>query len=156
MWFPDGVNEAGGGPQAEAGAELAKGGTKANPPTMSSRSILVVDDEAELRDVVSRVLMDAGHRVTTAANGQEAIARVAQEEFDLVLTDVIMPERDGMQVITEVRKKQPRAKIVAMSGGGHIPRDQYLKIATGLGAHAILEKPFSNRELVDTIAAVFE
>ena len=123
---------------------------------MNSRSILVVDDEAEMRDVVSRVLMDAGHRVTTAADGQEAIARMGVETFDLVLTDVIMPEKDGMQVITAARKKLPQVKIVAMSGGGHIPRDQYLRIATGLGAHAILEKPFSSRELIDTISAVFE
>jgi Response regulator containing CheY-like receiver, AAA-type ATPase, and DNA-binding domains len=123
---------------------------------MNSRSILVVDDEAELRDVVSRVLMDAGYRVTTAADGKEAIARIGGEAFDLILTDVIMPEKDGMQVITEARRKQPQVKIVAMSGGGHIPRDQYLRIASGLGAHAVLEKPFTSRELIDTVVAVFE
>jgi Response regulator containing CheY-like receiver, AAA-type ATPase, and DNA-binding domains len=123
---------------------------------MNGRSILVVDDEEELRDIVGRVLRDAGHRVTTAADGKEAIVTMANEEFDLVLTDVIMPEKDGMQVISEARRKYPRVKIVAMSGGGHIPRDQYLKIATGLGAHAILEKPFSNRELMETVTAVLE
>lgn len=123
---------------------------------MNSRSILVVDDEAELRDVVSRVLMDAGHRVTTAVDGKEAIARMGGEAFDLILTDVIMPEKDGMQVITEARRKQPQVRIVAMSGGGHIPRDQYLRIASGLGAHAVLAKPFTSRELIDTVTAVFE
>ncbi len=123
---------------------------------MNSRSILVVDDEAELRDVVTRVLMGAGHRVTAAVDGQEAIARMGRETFDLVLTDVIMPEKDGMQVITEARKRLPQVEIVAMSGGGHIPREQYLRIATGLGAHAVLEKPFTSRELIDTVAAVFE
>lgn len=123
---------------------------------MKSRSILVVDDEAELRDVVTRVLLDAGHQVTCAVNGQEAVVLLAQRAFDLVLTDVIMPEKDGMQVITEARRKYPQVKIVAMSGGGHIPREHYLKIATGLGAHAVLDKPFSNRELVDAIEAVFD
>ena len=123
---------------------------------MKSCSILVVDDEPELRDVVSQVLTGAGHRVTCAADGRDAIARLATETFDLVLTDVIMPEKDGMQVITEARRKHPGTRIVAMSGGGHIPREQYLKIATGLGAHAVLEKPFNNRELVETIEAVLD
>jgi CheY-like chemotaxis protein len=123
---------------------------------MKSCSILVVDDEPELRDVIGRVLIDAGHRVTSAANGRDAIAKMGEQTFDLVLTDVIMPEKDGMQVITEARRKQPGIRIVAMSGGGHIPREQYLKIATGLGAHAVLEKPFTNQELADVIGAVLD
>ncbi len=138
------------------GRRLARGERDGKPRLMNSRSILVVDDEAELRDVVTRVLMDAGHRITTAEDGREAIARMEKETFDLVLTDVIMPEKDGMQVITEARRRLPQVKIVAMSGGGHIPRDQYLRIATGLGAHAVLEKPFTSRELIDTVSAVFE
>ena len=138
------------------GRKLARRGREVKRRLMNSRSILVVDDEAELRDVVTRVLMGAGHRVTAAVDGQEAIARMGRETFDLVLTDVIMPEKDGMQVITEARKRLPQVEIVAMSGGGHIPREQYLRIATGLGAHAVLEKPFTSRELIDTVAAVFE
>ena len=123
---------------------------------MKSCSILVVDDEPELRDVIGRVLTDAGHRVTCAANGRDAIAKMSEQAFELVLTDVIMPEKDGMQVITEARRKHPGIRIVAMSGGGHIPREQYLKIATGLGAHAVLEKPFTNQELADVIGAVLD
>ena len=148
--------KAGGGDSHFLGRKLACGWSRDKSLAMNGRSILVVDDEEELRDIVGRVLRDAGHRVTTAADGKEAIVTMANEEFDLVLTDVIMPEKDGMQVISEARRKYPRVKIVAMSGGGHIPRDQYLKIATGLGAHAILEKPFSNRELMETVTAVLE
>jgi FixJ family two-component response regulator len=59
-----------------------------------------------------------------------------------------------MQVISEVRKKFPEVRIIAMSGGGHVSRDQYLKIAKGLGAHAILEKPFPNQTLLDTIESL--
>jgi FixJ family two-component response regulator len=70
-----------------------------------------------------------------------------------VLTDVIMPEKDGIEVIGELRRKQPNVRIVAMSGGGHVALDQYLKIAKGMGAHGILQKPFSNDELLATIEA---
>lgn len=134
---------------------LARSGGEGKSLDMNSRSILVVDDEAELRDVVSRVLMDAGHRVTCATNGQEALTLLAGGSFDVLLTDVIMPEKDGMQLITEARKKYPTMRIVVMSGGGHVPRDQYLKIAAGLGAHAVLAKPFSNRELTEAIEMIF-
>jgi DNA-binding NtrC family response regulator len=118
---------------------------------MKSCSILVIDDEPALREILSRVLVDAGHRVTGAGNGMEASKALAAETFDVVLTDVIMPEKDGMQVISELRKKFPGTRIIAMSGGGHVSRDQYLKIAKGLGAHAVLEKPFANQQLLATI-----
>jgi CheY-like chemotaxis protein len=121
---------------------------------MKSCSILVVDDEPELRDLISRVLVDAGHRVTCAENGEQASRLISGEMFDVVLTDVIMPEKDGMQVITELRRKYPSVRVVVMSGGGHVPRDQYLKIAKGLGAHAVLEKPFDNIELRRAIESV--
>ena len=118
---------------------------------MKPCSILVIDDEHALREILSQVLTDAGHRVVGAENGKEASKALATSAFDVVLTDVIMPEKDGMQVISEVRKKFPEVRIIAMSGGGHVSRDQYLKIAKGLGAHAILEKPFANQKLLDTI-----
>ena len=118
---------------------------------MKPCSVLVIDDESALREILSQVLTDAGHRVVGAENGKEASKALATSAFDVVLTDVIMPEKDGMQVISEVRKKFPEVRIIAMSGGGHVSRDQYLKIAKGLGAHAILEKPFANQKLLDTI-----
>jgi DNA-binding NtrC family response regulator len=121
---------------------------------MKSCSILVVDDEPALREILSQVLTDAGHRVVGAGNGKEASKALTTGAFDVVLTDVIMPEKDGMQVISELRKKFPEVRIIAMSGGGHVPRDQYLKIAKGLGAHAVLEKPFANQKLLDTVESL--
>jgi DNA-binding NtrC family response regulator len=118
---------------------------------MKPCSILVIDDEPALREILSQVLSSAGHRVIAAANGKEASRALTTSAFDVVVTDVIMPEKDGMQVISEVRKKYPEVRIIAMSGGGHVSRDQYLKIAKGLGAHAVLEKPFPNQTLLDTI-----
>ena len=121
---------------------------------MKACSILVVDDEPALREILSRVLTDAGHRVVGAGNGKEASKALSSGAFDIVLTDVIMPEKDGMQVISELRKKFPLVRIIAMSGGGHVSRDQYLKIAKGLGAHAVLEKPFANQQLLATVEAI--
>jgi len=123
---------------------------------MKSCSILVIDDEPALREILSHVLSDAGHRVVGAANGKEASKVLSSAAFDVVLTDVIMPEKDGMQVISELRKKFPEVRIVAMSGGGHVSRDQYLKIAKGLGAHAVLEKPFPNQQLLATIESLMQ
>ena len=123
---------------------------------MKACSILVVDDEPALREILSRVLTDAGHRVVGAGNGKEASKALSSGAFDIVLTDVIMPEKDGMQVISELRKKFPLVRIIAMSGGGHVSRDQYLKIAKGLGAHAVLEKPFANQQLLATVEAIVQ
>jgi DNA-binding response OmpR family regulator len=114
----------------------------------------VVDDEAELRDIVGRVLIGAGHQVTCAANGEEASRALSGQDFDVILTDVIMPEKDGMQVIVEARRTRPAMRIVAMSGGGHVGREQYLKMAKSLGAHAVLEKPFGGDELIAAINTV--
>jgi DNA-binding NarL/FixJ family response regulator len=84
--------------------------------------------------------------------GAEGAGRAAQ--IDVVITDLLMPERDGLEFITEVRKKFPEVKIIAMSGGGHIARDSYLRIAKNFGAHVLLEKPFSQSGVLGAIEAV--
>ena len=119
--------------------------------SMSAYSILVVDDEPELRELLLLVLKQAGHTAVGAADGHEAGLAIAGQPFDIVMTDLIMPERDGLEFIAEVRNKYPDVRIIAMSGGGHIARDSYLRIAQGFGAHAILEKPFENKELFSAI-----
>lgn len=118
---------------------------------MKSSSILVVDDESGIRELIARILERAGHKVTIAKDGIEATKAVAKQKFDVVLTDVIMPEKDGVEVISELRKAHSDIRIVAMSGGGHVSLDQYLKIAKGMGAHAVLQKPFTQAELLGAI-----
>jgi len=118
---------------------------------MGERSILVVEDEEGVRLVVQVALERAGYRVTTAANGQEASRLLAAGEFALVLTDVLMPDKDGIEVINELRQQHPDLPIIAMSGGGRLPRDGYLTVALRLGAHAILQKPFTIDELVAVV-----
>ena len=121
---------------------------------MKPCSVLVIDDESALREILSQVLTDAGHRVVGAENGKEASKALAKAAFDVVLTDMLMPERDGIEVIGELRRMQPEARIVAMSGGGRGSRDHYLQTAKGLGAHAVLGKPFSMSELTAALDSV--
>jgi YesN/AraC family two-component response regulator len=92
--------------------------------------------------------------VTTAENGRQGSRLIVQRAFDLVLTDLLMPERDGLEFIGDVRKQQPGARIIAMSGGGQIAREPYLKMAKAFGAHALLEKPFSQEQLWAALASV--
>jgi len=121
---------------------------------MKAWSILVVDDEPSILALVSRALQKRGHTIATAGDGVEAGRVVSSQAFDLVLTDLLMPDKDGIQVIAELRRKFPAVKIIAMSGGGHIPQDQYLKIAKGLGAHALLDKPFTIDQLYAVVDSV--
>ncbi len=118
---------------------------------MDDRSILVVEDDDGMRAVVRVALEQAGCRVTTAANGVEATRLLEDERFGLVLTDVLMPDKDGIEVISELRRRFPELPVIAMSGGGRLPRDGYLAIARHLGAHAILQKPFTVDELLATV-----
>ena len=97
-------------------------------------------------------LLDAGYRVVTARNGRDAVKAWGRESFDLVLTDILMPDRDGIELMGDMRKTRPDLPIVAMSGGGRAPAAYYLKLARLLGAKAILEKPFSKEQLLMTVA----
>ncbi len=100
------------------------------------------------------ILESAGHSVVVAEDGMEAPKVMAARAINVVITDLLMPERDGLEFITEIRSKHPTVKIVAMSGGGHIARDSYLRIAKNFGAHYLLEKPFSQAGVLSAIDLV--
>ena len=107
-------------------------------------SILVADDEPGIRDLLASWLGGRGHAVACADSGQTATRMLEQQRFDLVITDVVMPDGDGFELIPAVRKVQPGARILAISGGGkYIPSNDCLSLARGLGAHAALLKPFN-------------
>ena len=116
--------------------------------------ILVVDDNNELREMTSRVLRNAGHIVTGATNGNEATRLVQDNTFDLVITDLVMPEKDGIETIMELHRKIPALKIIAMSGGGLIAPENYLVFAQQLGAAQTLAKPFPRDELLAAVDRV--
>jgi CheY-like chemotaxis protein len=121
---------------------------------MDATPILVVEDDEIFRRVLRSALENAGYRVVTAADGGEAEAALARQEFALVVTDLIMPGKDGIEMIKELRKTYPRLPILAISGGGRMPRDGYLKVAQLLGAHAVLGKPFSNEQLLTVVSGL--
>jgi CheY-like chemotaxis protein len=121
---------------------------------MAAISILIVDDEPGIRELLGMILEAAGHSVVSAVDGVEAPKIMASRDVDIVITDLLMPERDGLEFITEIRAKYPKVKIIAMSGGCHVARDSYLRIARTFGAHFLLEKPFSQQGVLDAIEAV--
>ncbi len=117
-------------------------------------NLLLVDDDAAFLKLQCEFLRRAGHAVTTAANGKEAMRLVQDNVFDLVITDLVMPEKEGIETIMELRREIPALKIIAMSGGGRNTPEDYLVIARKIGAAQTLAKPFSGKELVEAVASV--
>jgi CheY-like chemotaxis protein len=103
--------------------------------------ILVVDDAPLVLESLSNALASRGHTVVVAPNGVVGMRKFTEESFDLVITDIIMPEKEGIQLIMEMRRKTPDIKIIAISGGDRTANVEYLNMASKLGADAILAKP---------------
>jgi DNA-binding response OmpR family regulator len=117
-------------------------------------SILLVEDDLQLRSMLRIVLDRAGHVVQEAGNGKEAIALYSKSPADLIVTDLVMPDKEGLETIREFRRSYPDVKIIAMSGGGRTGAENYLDLAKKLGADYTLTKPFSNKEILDGIHIV--
>jgi len=113
--------------------------------------ILLIEDEASVRECLAYALAHAGYEVLEAADGKEGITLYHKAPADLIITDLIMPEQDGLEVIMEVRRNFPEAKIIAISGGGRLRNTGYLKTAKKLGATSTLIKPFAIDELLQVV-----
>lgn len=113
--------------------------------------ILVVDDEKLARFTLREILTAEGHEVVEAVNGVEAIAFQRAHPFDLVITDIIMPEKEGVGTIIEMKRDYPDLKIIGISGGGRTRNLEFLKFAEEFGADKVLAKPFSEDELIDNV-----
>ena len=110
--------------------------------------ILVADDEEGIRNLVSHWLERDGYTLHSVPNASEARRYLESHTVDLVITDVVMPDGDGFELIADLRKRHPQAKIVAMSGDGqYIEGEECLNLARGLGAHATVPKPFNRDQL---------
>jgi len=118
--------------------------------------ILVIDDDQQLRDVMSRVLQRAGHTVFEAENGRAGMRSYREHGADLIITDIFMPERDGLETILQLRREFPGVKIVAVSGGDRTGRIDLREEARLFGALRTLHKPFAPGELVQVVAEVLE
>lgn len=117
-------------------------------------TILLVDDDEQFRTMLSEVLRRAGYEVQQACNGNEATRMYRSHQTDLVITDLIMPDKEGLETIREIRQNNPGVRIIAMSGGGRNGFVNYLRVAKAFGAQVVLDKPFSHKEILDAVRDV--
>lgn len=121
----------------------------------STLSILVADDEEGIRQLLTHWLERVGYRVTCVDCGHEAARALRAQPYDLIITDIVMPDGDGFELITEFRRAQPTTRILAISGGGkYLQGADCLRMAKGLGAHGAVMKPFTREQLLAGIDAV--
>ncbi len=111
-------------------------------------SILIVDDDAVLGSLVSRGLRGHGYKVGEAVDGNKAIRALETTVYDAVVIDIIMPDREGVETIIEIRARWPTIKVIAMSGGGRLDPEMFLNLASTFGADVLLKKPFKLADLL--------
>jgi len=113
--------------------------------------ILIIDDEAMIRNLLAKILEREGYEIVTASGGEDGIKIHRENPADLIITDLIMPGKEGIETIMELRRDFKDVKIIAMSGGGRIDPETYLQMAKTLGAIKTIAKPFDRKELLKTI-----
>jgi CheY-like chemotaxis protein len=126
--------------------------TAARPDDHRERTILVAEDDPQMRRLVRVMLEEAGYRVLEAANGEQATAILAHGGVELMLVDILMPQKDGLETIGLARKNYRDVKTIAMSGA----REDYLQVARLLGANAVIGKPFTREFLVETVRGLLD
>ena len=128
--------------------------------------ILLIDDDRDVRESIAKVLGREKHNVVIAANAEKGLAALAKKQFDVLITDLIMPGTDGVQIIRQVREISTSIKIIAISGGGNfgpnaykpaaITTTAYLQAAAEAGADWVLTKPFERADIVDSVREVMK
>jgi CheY-like chemotaxis protein len=129
-------------------------------------SVLLIDDDVDVRDAVKKVLIRSGYDVAAVSSAEDGINEASSRGFDVVITDIIMPGMNGVDAIKKIRKILPKVRILAISGGGNfgpsafkpeaITTTAYLQAAAEAGADGILTKPFEKKELIERLDQLFE
>jgi YesN/AraC family two-component response regulator len=114
-------------------------------------TILIIDDEEAILSFLKERLMGEGFNVLTASDGKEGLNLFNENQVDLVITDIIMPNKDGIETIIKMKKICPDIKIIAISGGGHAHPKYYLDTSKGLGVQYTFQKPFKTSDLVEAV-----
>lgn len=118
--------------------------------------ILIIDDEPQIRKMMRRMFENEGHDVLEAQNGSVGVQTQQKTPADVVITDIIMPEKEGIETIRDLRREFPKLKIVAMSGGGRINSKSYLSLAEKLGASRTFCKPIEKKKLLSIVQELLE
>jgi len=113
--------------------------------------ILIIDDDVQIRLLLKRILEQDGHEVMDISDGKEGLKIYRERPADLIITDIIMPEKDGLEIIQDFRQEFPDVKIIAISGGGQVGSDVYLNAARCFGAKYTFTKPIEREELLTSI-----
>ena len=116
--------------------------------------ILIIEDDEQVRLMLKMTFESKGYEVDTAPNGREGIRRYRENRPDVVITDLIMPEKEGLETILELRQEFSNAKIIAISGGGKLSPEGYLKVASDFGAEYAFPKPVPTDELVKAVESL--
>ena len=114
--------------------------------------ILLIDDEEGIRTLLKVMLEQDGHAVDVLEDGRRAVPMHQEHHYDLVITDIFMPEEEGLETIRKLKKVSPDLKLIAMSGGGDIPYGGGLKVARLMGADHVFFKPIPRKELLEQVA----
>ena len=113
--------------------------------------ILVIDDNVVVRNTIVQILEGEGYEVVSAEDGRRGLSAFRSEKPDLVITDIIMPEKEGIETIRDIRGEAPNAKIIAISGGGRMGNTDFLKIARQLGASDVIAKPLDPDHFISVV-----
>lgn len=117
-------------------------------------SILVVDDEDQIRRLIRETLEQAGYQVIEARDGKEAVLQCRRTQADLIIMDILMPDQDGLETTSRLRREFPQTKVIAITGGSEMVGTlNFLDVAKMLGAHRTLQKPFEMKALLDAVHA---
>lgn len=116
--------------------------------------ILVIDDELEIRSLLREILEPVGYEVIEAPDGEVGVRLFRENPTDLIIMDIVMPNKDGIEVITDLQSNFRDVRIIAISGGGMLKKEDYLRKADSLGAFRSLTKPFRPRKLLKTVKEV--
>ena len=119
-------------------------------------SVLLVDDDDLFRGMLNELLTGEEFEVREASDGRQRIKLYVEQSTDIVITDLVMPGKEGLEMIVEMKRLHAGIKIIAMSGGGRGSSQNYLKMAKAFGAQIVLAKPFSHREILEAISQVLE
>ncbi len=119
-------------------------------------SILVIDDDEQILILLKSMLKRQGHEIVTANNGEEGIKLFRQKPTDLVITDLVMPEKEGIETIIELKKDFPDVKIIAVSGGGINVAENYLDVASDFGADMAFAKPLDSEKFLEGVGKILQ